>query len=62
MKYPEHTNSQPLSLKEARKVIHAVKTGQAITNSASEATIERILAKAAPLSDHGKTKAKIHKK
>ncbi len=43
MKYPSHTNSQPVTGKEAKKLVQAAKTGKPLVNKQAKSTISRIL-------------------
>ena len=42
MKYPFHTQSQPVVGEEARKLIEAIEAGQAVTNERTLALVKRI--------------------
>lgn len=43
MKYPEHTTSKPLSEKESKRVLKAVKGGKAITNEHTKSVRKGVL-------------------
>lgn len=49
MKYPCHTNSQPVIGKEAKKLLSAAKTGKPLVNPQAQDTIARILQRRAAL-------------
>jgi hypothetical protein len=42
MKYPLHTESQPVVGEAARRIIEAIETGQAVTNERALALAKRI--------------------
>lgn len=44
MKYPDHTESKPVTGAQAERVLNAINSGTTITNDRYEATIDRILA------------------
>ena len=45
MKYPFHTESMPVVGQEARTLLKAIESNDVITNAASQATVNRILAR-----------------
>jgi hypothetical protein len=63
MKYPAHTNSTPVSGKQAVRVLNAINNGGSISNPYYDETIKRILdAKEAKSrkDSNGERKSKIH--
>lgn len=44
MKLPMHTSSMPVTGAEARRVLHAVKAGRALTNPAAKAFAAKVVA------------------
>jgi molybdenum-dependent DNA-binding transcriptional regulator ModE len=45
MKYPFHTESMPVVGQEAQMLLKAIESNGVITNAASQATVNRILAR-----------------
>jgi len=60
MKYPFHTESMPVVGQEARTLLKAIESNGVITNAASQATVNRILARRQAYHYHGE-KIKIRR-
>ncbi|RKZ81955.1 MAG: hypothetical protein DRR19_21445 [Candidatus Parabeggiatoa sp. nov. 1] len=60
MKYPFHTESMPVVGQEAQMLLKAIESNSVITNAASQATVNRILARRQAFRSHG-NKVKIQR-
>ena len=60
MKYPFHTESMPVVGQEAQRLLQAIDSNRVITNAASQATVNRILARRQAHHSDGK-KVKIRR-
>jgi len=59
MKYPFHTESKPVVGQEAKKLLTAIETNDAVTTPAAEITIKRILARRALKPPHESKNFKV---